>query len=244
MSSTPAKAVPHVDSFEWIERPVGPQPIPKWCTGAVIDWIDGYSNAPAMKIKTSENPCQWPDKAWIYEGDGVWRAYSDDGRVEQHVHKGSLTWDDAKQAWLTPQQRGYAGRHFEIQMKYGSTFEQHGQRITFTRDRRTVILRGPWHTGGPKGYIGVVFYDTSNPYNEREHFRPRTRHWRPWHRRTLCFGLMISVELWLRIIARYQPTVRVARCDYGSYRTLEPVREDWDEPKRWALRSGAEQVQR
>ena len=234
------------DSYEWVDLPVGPQPIPDWCTGLAIGWADGYGNIPGVCLKTNTEALNWPDKRFVFEGDRYYRAYSDDGRLEQHAHSGQLSWQNDRQAWVSTPDEGYGGSSWEIMMKPYRKVEREGKKrwscydkwsdwkdtYFFQPGRDKVILVGPWHVGAPTGYIEVSYVDTSRPdlYWKRG---------RRWYDRTARAGLYITDELWLRLIARYQPTLRVARCFYGwssPEGLLEPVREDWDEPKAWAIR--------
>ena len=32
---------PNLGSYEWIDLPVGPQPLPDWCNGLHINWMEG-----------------------------------------------------------------------------------------------------------------------------------------------------------------------------------------------------------
>lgn len=234
------------DSFEWIDLPVGPQPIPAWCADLAVDWHEGYGNPPDfdLKARAGHDPFIWPDQVWIVEDKDRYRTYSADGRLKQHAHGGRLTWSDERNAWLSTLDEGYGGHPFTITMKYGLEVNLEGMSrsnmfdpwtswadtIRFTADRRTVVLRGPWSVPGPAGYHGVGVYPAEDPYRE-----PGSRYWRPWHQRTGRSGLFITTDLLLRLIARYQPTLRVAAVTRNGYGPcLEPVREDWDAPKNWA----------
>lgn len=236
---------PETDSYEWVERPVGPQPLPAWCTGLEIGWADGYGNIPGIRLKTNTEAREWPDKRFVIEGNDYYRAYSGDGRLEQHSHSGQLSWSDERQAWVSSPDRGYGGAHWEIMMQPYLKVEREGKKrwnmydkwsdwkdtYFFQPGREKVILVGPWHVGAPKGYIEVSYVDTSR-------CKPSWKPWR-WHDTTARAGLYITDDLWLRLMARFAPTIRVARTFYkwDSFDgILEPVRDDWDEPKAWAMR--------
>jgi hypothetical protein len=231
-------------SYEWVDLPVGPQPLPSWCTGVAAGWADGYGNIPGICLKTNTEAREWADKRFVFEGDCYYRAYSDDGRLEQHAHSGQLSWQDDRQAWVSSRSDGYGGSSWEIMMRPYLRVAREGKKkfnmfdrewtdwrdtYFFQPGRDKVILVGPWHVGAPRGYIEVSYVDTSKPdiYCHRR-----------WHDRTARAGLYITEDLWLRLIARFQPTLRVARTFYGwsgPEGILEPVREDWDEPKHWML---------
>lgn len=234
---------PATDRYEWVDLPVGRQPLPKWCTGIETEWADGYGNLPGICLKTNTDAREWADKRFVFEGDSYYRAYSGDGRLEQHSHSGQLTWQDDRQAWVSTPDAGYGGAQWSILMKPYLKVEREGKKrwnrydpwsewkdtYFFQPGRNRVILCGPWHVGAPRGYIGVSYVDTS----QKDIYRHRR-----WQDRTARAGLFISEDLWMRLVARFAPTVRVARTFYKWDEfngILEPVREDWDEPKLWAL---------
>lgn len=234
---------PDKDRYEWVDRPVGPQPLPAWCTGVAIEWMIGYGNIPGVCLKTNTDARNWPDKRFVFE-DGCYRAYSGDGRLEQHAHSGQLHWQDDKQAWVSDRDEGYGGSAWEIMMRPYLRVAREGKKkfnmfdrewaewkdtYFFQPGRDKVILRGPWHVGAPKGYIEVSYVDTSvhDIYGYRR-----------WHDRTARAGLYITEDLWIRLLARFQPTVRVARAFYGwsgDDGILEPVKENWTAPKSWEM---------
>ena len=235
---------PEKDRYEWVELPVGPQPLPKWCTGVAVGWSEGYGAIPGICLKTNTDAREWPDKRFVFEGDCYYRAYSDDGRLEQHAHSGQLSWQDDRQAWVSTPDEGYGGSAWEIMMRPYLRVAREGKKkfnrfdrewaewkdtYFFQPGRDKVILRGPWAVGGPAGYIEVAYVDTS----EHDLYQHRR-----WHDRTARAGLYITEDLWLRLIARFQPHLRVARCFYGWSAPggiLEPVREMWMEPMAWTM---------
>lgn len=234
---------PEKDRYEWVDLPVGPQPLPKWCTGLVVGWSEGYGNIPGVCLKTNTDARDWTDKRFVVEDGHYYRARSGDGRLEQHFHSGQLHWQDDRQAWVSTPDEGYGGAHWEIMMRQYLKVEREGKKrwnrfdpwsewkdtYYFQPGRDKVILIGPWHVGAPKGYIEVSYVDTS---------QHDLYGYRRWHDRTARAGLYITEDLWLRLIARFQPTVRVARCFYGwsaPEGILEPVRETWTEPKAWTM---------
>lgn len=228
------------DSYQWIDLPEGRRETPTWCTGLIIHWADGYGNPPDVTLKCPCDPFVWSDQVWIVERDHYYRAYSPDGRLLQHAHHGRLTWDMERGAWLTTQDEGYGGASFEIVMREGFSLDHCGkqrsnrfdpweswsQRITFTGEYRKVVLRGPWATTGPDGFVQVACVDMSRGH------RPFRRGGR-WHETTPHGGLMISEGLYIRLIAKYHSTARMARTRVNGFIGLEPVREDWDQPKHW-----------
>lgn len=234
---------PETDYYEWVELPVGPQPLPKWCTGLEIGWSDGYGNLPDICLKTNTDAREWPDKRFVFENPYYYRAYSDDGRLEQHAHSGQLSWQDDRQAWVSAPDEGYGGAHWTIMMRPWLEVAREGKKrwnrfdewsewkdtYFFPPGRDKVILVGPWAVGAPKGYREVAYVDTSKPDIYRH---------RRWQDRTGRAGLYITEDLWMRLVARFAPTIRVARTFYKWANfdgILEPVRDDWDAPKAWAM---------
>lgn len=206
-------------SWTWASVPIGPQQLPPWARGLHIEWFDQYCNPPSCVLKTDREITQWPDKLWEDEGGGYYRARHDDGRLDQLVHKGHLTWDGATGAYLTTKQQGFAGSSFEIRL----------------RDGRRVVLRGPWATSMPDGFSEVSHVDPKASWRGR---RPASGHgsktmrWhRPWWNRTAIGGVAISNDLLIRLLARFQPHLRIALVTrYGQVRA-EPLKPEWSAPK-------------
>jgi len=215
------------NTFEIIDLPAGPQPLPRWVKGLHVNWMDGWSNAPHLIVKAAESPFDWPNKRFEFFAPNLYFARHTDGRGEAHYHGGAISeieiehrvrvsrdeWRTEKRKVLaTTQQEGYAGRHFPIVL--GGKHPLRG---------KTVLLRGPWHSSPPAGYQGVSVW---SPPDGRW---PAER--RPWHQQTCCFGLILRDDLLIRIFARFQPHLRLACVG----KTLQPLKPEWDAPKRWML---------
>lgn len=250
-----------VHSWHEVERPVGLQPIPAWCKGLHIDWGDRHDGAPEVRLKCYEDVGEWPGKVWHDEGAGAYTARSEDGRVERHYHKGAISehfaWTVLRDGQIAPfgwqlsdpkggetreaaahraaesqiaffrklpnppssmeprvrsvlattQQEGYAGRTFPIMLASG----------------QELFLRGPWHGGGPEGTLPVIVTNLSR-YKPTGSF--------PWHHALGMFGVNVTVDLWLRLLARFAPEVPVARVEWLEGRfSLQPFKPEWGEPK-------------
>ena len=209
------------DAFEWAQMPEGPQPIPTWCKGAHVRWWDGYGNSPSVMLKSDTDPFSWDDMEWTFR-DGVYFCKHDDGRLKQHHASDDLTWSDENDAWLSPPDRGYDGDCFRLLMA------DDGDR--FTGDRRKVILRGPWSSSSLPGYCEASVVNVNASWRPRS-VKPEDR---PWWVLTAMAGLRLKSEVLLRIVARFEPTVRIAnvrrRWAHGET-YAEFVRADWDAPK-------------
>lgn len=251
-----------VHSWEEVQRPVGPQPIPAWCKGLHIDWGDRHDGAPEVKLKCYEDVGNWPGKVWRDEGGGAYTTRSEDGRVERHYHKGTISehfawtvlhggkpgpngWQlsdpkagesreaaahraaathlaflqglknlqgvalepRVKSVLATTQQDGYAGRAFPVALESG----------------RELFLCGPWHGGSPAGTKSVIVTNLSR-------YKPRGDE--PWHCALGMFGVAVTEDLYLRLLARFAPEVPVARVEWlkGEF-SLQPFKPEWGEPK-------------
>lgn len=222
-------------SYEWIDLPVGPQPLPAWLKDARCDWHEGYANGPDLRLMTTADPGRWDGQRWRRCKNGLYASESGDGRGKFLSAGGepSLVWLPEKlpyalpvknpkmpglgsnfwglkRTWATPQSEGFAGRHFDIVMENGVP----------------LTLRGPWFGGALPGYVQVTFHEVGS--------KPYGRNGGKWNTMGY-FGLFITEDLWLKALARFAPECRCARVtQYGRSR-LEPVRGDWDEPKHWVM---------
>lgn len=201
--------------FEWIAAPVGPQPMPSWLKDAHIDWMEPYSCPPSITLKTNSEAREWENKTWR-AANGRYIAESDDGRACQLSHSGELTWCEDHKAFITPRQEGFGGSNWPIKLD----------------DGRDVILRGPWDVGGPAGYLPVSYVYPDAKWRGRPGADKR-----PWFQQTAMAGLHLSTDLYIRVLARFAPTYRIARVTrYGST-GVEPVRIDWNVPKGFERRA-------
>lgn len=82
---------PGVSDFEPFDLPTGRQQLPSWVRGAYIDWMNGCSNAPTVKLKVVGNVRNWPDQVWVKEGDSCYIARHEDGRAEVLYHSGPVS---------------------------------------------------------------------------------------------------------------------------------------------------------
>lgn len=132
-------------TYEWVDLPVGPQPIPSWIKGARVSWMDGYGNSPSLELLTTPRPDLWEGKRWRRHPGDLYAAVSEDGRgaflsasgeprlewlpeklplalpITNPVnpYMGSTFWG-LKRVWATPQSEGFAGRHFDIVIEDGA----------------------------------------------------------------------------------------------------------------------------
>lgn len=215
-----------VATFEWVDLPVGPQPIPAWARGLTIHWMDKYANPPHLVVKTQEYVGDWPNQRYRREGrrymsesgDGrahVW--YHDEPRPERiGFSRKCLTvlpprppgpHTDRQEDWryrVGPFQRW----RLEVDMMATPRDEGLGGSSVYItmEDGTDVALRGPWVGESPPGYQHVG---------------------------TGRGALYVSEDVLALLIARYYPHCRAARVTQYGRTALQPVREDWDAPKAW-----------
>lgn len=229
-------------SWRGIERPVGPQPVPAWVKGAKINWHEGYCNSPSVCLIVDGDVGKWPDKRFTREDGRYYRARHEDGRLAQYAHDGAVALD------TIPMFRSEDGTVRRDRRRGPQWFDQndwppgctvwppHGdepgewvpvERMCTTRqhgfggghvhlimeDGSDLVLRGPWHVGAPAGYAEVS-YDMRG---ER------------WGKRS---GLYITLDLYTRIMARFQAHLELVEVTYGGCTTIEPMKPEWSEPKR------------
>lgn len=207
-------------TFEWLTLPEGRQPLPDWIIGAHVEWMENYSNPPKLRLKSTIDARSWDGKVWTEEGDQTLVARHPDGRAHRYKFVGEIAeaeltrWENGapvKYTGLaTVPSEGLGGSHVHCLMGEGPHAGQ------------VVALRGPWCIGPPPGYLDVSY----SP-------RPKAG-WtpgRPWHHEMGLAGLCISLDLYLRTVARFLPHCRVARILGRSYATIEIADGAWDVPK-------------
>lgn len=229
-------------TWEWVDLPVGPQPIPAWAKGFHVDFMMGYGNSPHYHLKTNTDLRNWPDQRFRKEG-ARYMSTTDDGRAEVLYHDGQLSLTDIRMfrstdgtlkqyragschadleagEWVdlemmaTTKQSGFGGSHFHLTMEDGRVF----------------VLRGPWHGSSPKGYMETGYIDMTQ---ERAHHGWWAK--RAWHARGGRGGLFITDDLFMRLLARFAPECRCARINDQFGVHLQAVRGDWGEPKAWVV---------
>lgn len=204
----------------WVDLPVGPQPLPAWLRGLHIDWMEAVINPPRVTLKTRGDVLEWPNQVFRQEGSR-YISESGDGRAVQYVYAGDLAWDAGREAWCSTQEGGYGGLCCPITMTGG----------------RKVVLRGPWAGNAPQGYVEVSYCDTTDVYFRRLSDRGGGDR-RPWWLKCTVAGLFLADDLLIRAVARFAPTCRIARirANEDADTGLELVRGDWEIPKSfWGL---------
>jgi len=237
------------NEIKWsiIDRPVGPQPVPEWCKGVHVDWMDGYSNWPDMRLKTTIDARSWENKIWRKEGH-YYRAYHIDGRMEQYAHDGPVTLEKIKMFRGEDgvlRQRPRYGAEWYVEQPNVKMYPPGGwesgeweevEMLCTTRqagfggdcyhlnmdDGRTIVLRGPWHVGTPAGYTEFVYVDTtSDLYRRRKWFKCGGRG-----------GLYLRNDVTVNILSRFAAHLPLALVDYGFTSHIEPFLEEWGVPKK------------
>lgn len=151
LSDTQMRAVRHGEenpaTWEWVDLPVGRQPLPAWAKGFRVDFMMGYGNSPDYRIKATTELRDWPCKAFRKEGSR-YMAVSGDGRAEVYYHEGAIqraqVWrhpdgsvghptgsysDNQGGRWenaagiVTSQQGGFGGSRIDVLMESGATID-------------------------------------------------------------------------------------------------------------------------
>jgi hypothetical protein len=264
LSTEQTRAVMHgIDnklSWRLVERPVGRQHLPAWVKGAKVDWHEGYNNSPSVRLIVNGDVRDWPEKRFRKEGKH-YRAYHEDGRLEQYAHGGAISlveisrfrsadgtlrqyrregpqWTEGGekalgQIWVGSD-AGFVDYGYEpgewIKVMLPATTAQDGfggaHIPLLMEDGSELILRGPWHVGAPAGYAEVSYAMRGERWGARA-------------------GLYVTLDLLVRIMATFQAHLELAEVTYGGCTTIEPMKPEWDVPKRiiyereWLARKAA-----
>lgn len=228
-------------SYELVDAGAGPRVLPSWLAGAQVRWAWGYSNRPELEFCFSRSPLagvryrkEAGSKGWFGtnpEGD-CFETHWHGGAVSMTEFERNVGWDtsDGKYApgakmlkepyhmLATTQQKGYAGRHFDVIMAEDSP-QYPGE---------TIRLRGPWHSGsgvpGTVQVVGVVWDDAARA--KEQAMRPRFR--RGWRGATKCFGYVVREQVIIDALATFLPHLPIARVTSGPDREGKVRR--WIEP--------------
>jgi hypothetical protein len=249
-------------TWEEIDRPVGPHPLPAWIRGAHVNWMDGYGNSPHVSIKTVGE--EWPNPVFSQRGT-AYVAEHPDGRLQIHFHDGTVgkhkiqvfrsldgtirqhrrygpEWGDQPGLGtiLNGVRSGHEpGEFVELEMR--ATTQQDGyagRHFWLTMDDGEItVLRGPWRGGVPQGWTAITTIDCtkSNPWYVQRGL--------PWWKRGGCFGLELRDDVYIAALSHFLPHLPLARVtySYGSY--IEPFDPAWGEPKHfWLERQRAARV--
>lgn len=190
--------------------PTGDFEIPSWVLDLRVDWMGDYANRPRIQVLTDGTEF---DGDWRFRYENGLYLAEIDGRLQWHSH-GPLSlvddeyWADGetriRKILATRKSEGYGGRYFQITMESGET----------------AYLRGPWHVSAPEGFVEIGTYNKNQRYGSLKHGWPLTG----------SFGLAVRDELFLRLLARFQPHLRAAYVKYHGLSSLEP-RKAGEAPK-------------
>lgn len=230
LSSEQRRAVMHgttatrVKEWDYVPLPTHGR-VPDWALDLHVNWMLGYANSPSYTVLARSNPHTWRDQRWFREG-ARWMTRHSDGRAKVHWHSGTVAWCDIpemvrvkpvnppnktfarrdRKRLVTTQQEGYAGSGFEVHMS-------EVEKDPLLRGQK-VLLRGPWQGAAPAGYVEV-----STVERDRRRISKRPKWHRRWYRETACFGLVVTEELFLKLVARFLPHLAVVQVEYGDGRT-------------------------
>ena len=224
-------------SYEWVDVPAGPQPLPDWVCGLHISWMEGYSNPPHYMLKVRGEPWKW-EHVYAKDGDRYMSVAPDGHRAHILYHGGELVSTELTRRIrsLVPlpapipaeARRGCDYRSWQFKLGSGpwyywdvpytklATYKDRGfggeaYHIKLD-DGREVVLRGPWHGATPPGWVDVGGRGTGRGGSS---------------------GMTITEDLLVLLIARYHAECRVARVTQYGHTEIQAVRGDWDEPKAW-----------
>jgi len=266
LSTEQTRAVMHgIDNkLTWrhVERPVGPQPLPEWVKGATVNWHEGYSNSPSVRLIVDGDVRDWPGKRFRKEGH-CYRAYHEDGRLEQYAHNGPIsltelgrfrsddgTLRDCRRSgpkWAETGAKGLGrmmvgtGEFVEygyepgewVKVMLPATSAQSG----FGGAHITLIMED----GSELVLRGPWHVGAPSGYVEVS-YKMRGERW------GLRAGLYITTDLFIRIMARFQAHLELVEVTYGGCTTVEPMKPEWSEPKRlvyereWLARKAAREA--
>ena len=236
-------------TWEPIALPEGPRPIPAWCTGLHVDFVDAYSNAPRFKLKTTSNVRDWPDKRFERKGR-LFLAVAPDGRAEAYYHDSALRptmlrrfrCDDGRLLQYRPSEprdnpsSPYVLSPGEwVEVERLATTQQEGfggaHIDIIMADGTEATLRGPWHGGAPEGFVETAYVDMSSPYCGR----PRSGHSYRWYNAGGVGDLFIAEAAFIDIFARFAPHLTLAHVHNGLGVRVQPLKPEWSEPKDWVM---------
>lgn len=237
-----------VKSWEPVTLPTGRQVLPEWVGRARIDWMLGWCSPPLFALDHT-NASRWPDQRWEQDKLGRFITKHPDGRASCLYHRGAMT-----QGYAWNILRAKTGREYMHKWRLADSFEaaqvaaatqlaviekSHDERpewapmytdgpcgpVVSTVAACTVsdeqdgfggshymlsmvdgshcLLRGPWHGLVPEGYV--------EPHSSGM--------------------LLLTEDLFLRIVADRTPHVGVARVNYGYRQALEVYDLAWGCPK-------------
>ncbi len=207
-------------TFEWVEPPADPKPLPEWLLGAYVRWNDGFVNSPELWLQADRDLRSWEGQSFVRERQSL-VARHPDGRVHLWGFQGEFSeteqtrYVDGKAEKFTipatPPSEGCGGWPVDCLMADGPYAG------------RLVRIRGPWGIGQPAGYVDA-------------HYVVRTpaivAGAQSYQEQIGLAGLGITGDLCLRVVAKFLPDCRVARVSrLGWLDRLEVVKREWDAPK-------------
>lgn len=209
------------------------QPVPDWLGDCYVDWHEGCSNTPTVRMKQVADFPEFGN--WRREDGGRWIQRSSDGLLmHQHIHKGALSMRPDGSIETTKQD-GYAGRTFTLERVEGLCDLEMVQPKPLN-GLVTVHLQGPWFGGCPDGWIEMISVDMRPDPTDK--YSEWSRKWYdlqgvPWYRRSGTFGFYLSETVVVRALRKFQPHLLLARAwhSWSDAPHVEPYTVEWGAPK-------------
>ncbi|WP_370194277.1 MULTISPECIES: hypothetical protein [Aurantimonas] len=247
---------PHEVRWSFIERPTGPQPLPGWCKGAQIFWLDGYGNSPDVRLKVIGEARDWPEKRFRREGNR-YIAESGDGRVEQYAHDGGVsmvklrrwrsedgslrTWRRSGPEWAEAGSKAIGrmvvdGNLVEYGNEPGEWVEVDLLATTKQQGFGGAEIPIKMEDGSDLVLRGPWHVGAPQGFVETAYVdvgKPVAPYYskRPWHQRTGMGGLYLREDLFIRIMSRFAAHIPLVRVKHLYGWRVEPIKPEWDAPK-------------
>jgi len=223
------------------------------------EWLYEYDKGRKLYIAESEGRVKWHSHNDLLSEIDYETKFLEWGKKANGTPDYNVRIAETEKRWATSQSEGYGGRHFPITMKDGRKAVLRGpwhtkcppgyQEITtyereLTPEEKFARCEGQFplrhmqmvEIDGKYQDFPVFYTNWEEPMKLWSHWWKRhvesQKRWRraPRYQLTGCFGLAITYELLAKIVARYQPHLRLAMVKRYKMEFLE-VRQPGCAPK-------------